>query len=180
MWSFNALLLRLSGLSFGFGPASTCRSPEGVCFSLRQDGVKGAADSWALAHSGLGEGGVQMWGEPVASEAGVTLHQPEARRAFSRGSCPWILGPWQWRAAQVPRKGGVDGDPVLAHRLLGGGSSSLSVPCRSLGSALIAAAHAHLWSSFRQCSESPLLTNPKTIVSCLLCSSSLFPGLPPG
>ena len=30
--------------------------------------------------------------------------QPEARRAFSRGSCPWITGPWQWRL----------------HRLLGG------------------------------------------------------------
>ena len=43
-----------------------------------------------------------MRGEPVAAEAGVTLHHPEARRAFSRGSCPWITGPWQWRAAQAP------------------------------------------------------------------------------
>ena len=38
--------------------------------------------------------------------------------------------------------------PVLAHRLLGGGSS-LSVSCPSLGSTLIATAPAHLWSSFR-------------------------------
>ena len=58
-----------------------------------------------------GEGGVQRRrGEPAAAEAGVTLHQPEARRAFSRGSCPWIMGPWQWRAAQAPGRGGVESD----------------------------------------------------------------------
>ena len=34
-----------------------------------------------------------MRGEPAAAEAGVTLHQPEVRRAFSRGSCPWIMDP---------------------------------------------------------------------------------------
>ena len=51
-----------------------------------------------------------MWGEPVAAETSVTLHQPEARHAFSQGSCPWITGPWQWRAAQPPRRGGVDSD----------------------------------------------------------------------
>ena len=45
-----------------------------------------------------------MRGEPVAAEAGVTLHQPDARLAFSRGSCPWITGPWQWQAAQAPRR----------------------------------------------------------------------------
>ena len=72
---------------------------------------------------------------------------------------------------------------MLAHRLLGGSSSSLSVSCPSLGSALIAAAHARLWSSFRQCSESPLLAHRKTKrqekVSCLFGSCRLFPGLPP-
>ena len=68
---------------------------------------------------------------------------------------------------------------MLAHRLLGGCSSSLSVSCPSLGSALIAAAHAHLWNSFRRCSESPVLAQPKTMVSCLLGSSRCFPGLPP-
>ena len=51
-----------------------------------------------------------MRGEPAAAEARGTLHQPAARRAFSRGSCPWIPGPWLWRAAQAPRKGGVDSD----------------------------------------------------------------------
>ena len=54
-----------------------------------------------------------MRGEPATAEAGVTLQQPEARRAFSRGSCPWITGPWQWRAAQPPGMGGVDSDLCL-------------------------------------------------------------------
>ena len=40
----------------------------------------------------------------------VTLHQPEAHRAFSRGSCPRITGPWLWRAAPAPRRGGVESD----------------------------------------------------------------------
>ena len=73
---------------------------------------------------------------------------------------------------------------MLAHRLLGGGSSSLSVSCPSLGSALIAAARAHLWSSFRWRSESPLLAHQETKrqekVSCLFGRSRPFPGLPPG
>ena len=43
-----------------------------------------------------------MRGEPAAVEASVTLHQPEARRVFSWGSCPWITGLWQWWAAQAP------------------------------------------------------------------------------
>ena len=51
-----------------------------------------------------------MWGETAAAEAGVTLQQPEARCVFSRGSCPWIMGPWRWRAAQAPGRGGVDSD----------------------------------------------------------------------
>ena len=64
---------------------------------------------------------------------------------------------------------------MLAHRLLGGCNSSLSISCPSLGSTLIAVARACLWSSFRQCSESPLLTHPETIFSCLLGRSRLFP-----
>ena len=38
------------------------------------------------------------------------LHQPEARCAFSLGSCPWITGPWRWQAAQAPGSGGVESD----------------------------------------------------------------------
>ena len=51
---FSSLFAQLPG--FSFGPASACRSPEGVCSPPRQDGVKGAADSGALAHSGRGLG----------------------------------------------------------------------------------------------------------------------------
>ena len=54
-----------------------------------------------------------MRGKPVAAEAGVMLQQPEARCVFSQGSCPWIMGPWQWRAVQAPRRGGVDSDLCL-------------------------------------------------------------------
>ena len=49
-----------------------------------------------------------MRGEPAVAEASVMLHQPEERCAFSRGSCSWITGPWQWRAAQAPGRGGVE------------------------------------------------------------------------
>ena len=51
-----------------------------------------------------------MRGEPAVAEAGVTLHQPDVYRVFSRGSCPWITGPWQWQAAQAPGRGGLDSD----------------------------------------------------------------------
>ena len=49
-----------------------------------------------------GREGHGVRGEPAAAEACVTLHQPEAHRVFSQGSCPWITGLWRWRAAQVP------------------------------------------------------------------------------
>ena len=51
-----------------------------------------------------------MQGEPAAAEAGRKLQQPEAHRAFSQGSYPWITGAWQWRAALAPRRGGVESD----------------------------------------------------------------------
>ena len=120
-----------------------------------------------------------MRGEPVVSEAGVTLQQPKERLVFSWRSCPWIMGSWQWRAAQAPGRGGVESDLCLHTGFFGGGSSSLSISCPSLVSEVIAAAYDHLWNSFRQCSESPLLMHPGTMVSCLLGSSRLFPGLPP-
>ena len=86
----------------------------------------------ALAHSGRGEGGVRMRGEPAVAEAGVTLQQPEVRRAFSRGSCPWITGPRQWRAAQAPGRGGVDSDLCLLTGFLVAAAAAL-------------ASHARLW-----------------------------------
>ena len=36
-----------------------------------------------------------MRGKPVAAVASIKLQQPEVRRVFSRGSCPWITGPWR-------------------------------------------------------------------------------------
>ena len=40
----------------------------------------------------------------------VTLHQPEAHRAFSWGSCARITGAWLWRAAPATGRGGVESD----------------------------------------------------------------------
>ena len=56
-----------------------------------------------------------MQAKPAAAEASVTLQQPEAeaRCVFSQRSCSWITGPWQRRAAQAPRRGGVDSDLCL-------------------------------------------------------------------
>ena len=54
-----------------------------------------------------------MQGEPVAAEAGMSLQQPEACRVSSRESCPGITGPWQWQAAQAPRRGSVESDLCL-------------------------------------------------------------------
>ena len=90
-----------------------------------------------------------MRGKTVAAEASVTLQQPEVHHVFSPGSCPWITGPWQWRAAQTPGRGGVDSDLCSHTGFFGGCSSSLSVSCPSLGSALTAVARTCLWSSFR-------------------------------
>ena len=73
-----------------------------------------------------------MRGEPAAAEATVTLQQPEARRAFSRGCCPWITGPWQWWAAQAPRRGGVDSDLCMHTGFLAAAAAAL-------------ASHARLW-----------------------------------
>ena len=101
------------GVQLWIGPVSACRSPEGVCSSLRQDRGKGTADSGALAHSGRGKGGVRSAGRACGGRGPLMLQQPEAHRAFSRGSCPWITGPWQSWAAQAPRRGGVDSDLCL-------------------------------------------------------------------
>ena len=110
---FSSLFTQFPGFSFVFRPSSACRLPEGVCSSLRQDRVKGATDSGSLTHSGWGEGVVQMSGEPAVAEASITLQQREACCVFSRGSCPWIMGPWQWGAAQASGRGGVDSDLCL-------------------------------------------------------------------
>ena len=73
-----------------------------------------------------------MRGETAAAEAGVTLQQPEAHREFSGGRYPWITGPWQWRAAQAPGRGGVDSDLCLPTGFLVAAAAAL-------------VSHAHLW-----------------------------------
>ena len=60
-----------------------------------------------------GQGGVRMQGDPAVTEPSMTLQQPEVCRAFSQGSCPCIMGPWQWWVAQAPGKGSVDSDLCL-------------------------------------------------------------------
>ena len=84
-----------------------------------------------LTQAGEGEGYGEQ-GKPAAAEASMTLQQPEALRVFSWGSCPWITGPWQWRAAQSPRSGGVDSD-LCSH------TGFLVVAAAALAS------HARLW-----------------------------------
>ena len=54
-----------------------------------------------------------MWDEPAVAEASVMLQQPEACCVFSMGNCPWITGSWQWWAARVPGRGGVNSDLCL-------------------------------------------------------------------
>ena len=73
-----------------------------------------------------------MRDEPAAAEAGVMLHQPEARHAFSRGSCPRIMGAWPWRAAPAPGRGSVESD-LCSH------TGFLAVAAAALAS------HARLW-----------------------------------
>ena len=71
-----------------------------------------------------------MWSKPAAAEASVTLKQPEACPAFSRRSCPWIMGPWQWRAAQAPGRGGVDSDLCLHTGFLVAAAAALAFHAR--------------------------------------------------
>ena len=73
-----------------------------------------------------------MRGEPAAAEPGMTLLQPEARRVFFQGSCPWIRGPWQWQAAQAPGRGSVESDLCLHTGFLVAAAAAL-------------ASHACLW-----------------------------------
>ena len=75
-----------------------------------------------------------MPGEPAVAEAGVTLHQPEARHAFSLGSCPWITGLCQWRAAQAPGRGGVDSDLCLHTGFLVAAAAALTFHAHLCGS----------------------------------------------
>ena len=58
----------------------------------------------------------------------VTLQQPEVRSAFSRGSCPRITGPWQWRDAPAPGRGGVESDLCSHTGFLVAAAAALASP----------------------------------------------------
>ena len=145
MWRFNPLLLRLLGeisLSLlcshsSWGSALDLALPLHVghlrasvpCLDrtgLKEQLIRG------LCHSSQGEGGVWLWGKPVAAKDSMTLQQPEACRVFSWGSCPWITGPWECRPAQPPWRGGVDSDLCLHTGFLVAAAAAL-------------ASHAYLW-----------------------------------
>ena len=74
-----------------------------------------------------------MRGEPAAAEASMTLHQPEACRAFSWGSCARITGAWQWRAALAPGRGGVESDLCSHIGFLVAAAAALASPARLWG-----------------------------------------------
>ena len=74
-----------------------------------------------------------MQGEPVAAKASMTLHQPQAHHVFSQGSCPWITGPWQWRAAQAPGRGGGESDLSLHTGFLVSAAAALTSHARLWG-----------------------------------------------
>ena len=74
-----------------------------------------------------------MRDEPAAAEAGVILHQPEARHAFSRGSCPRIMGAWPWRAAPAPGRGSVESDLCSHTGFLAVAAAALASPARLWG-----------------------------------------------
>ena len=74
-----------------------------------------------------------MLGEPAVAEASVTLQQPEVHCAFSQGSCPWVTGPWQWRAAQAPGRGGVESDLCLHTGFLVAAAAALAFHARLWG-----------------------------------------------
>ena len=164
LWSFNPLLLRLLGeISLSLLCLHSCRAsaldldpplPVGRLRPsvLRSDrtGLKEQLLRvlWLTQAGGrerYGGGGASLRrqrrrdvaaarGAPCVLPGKLSLDQGTLAVAGCTGSRAQRCGEW----------------PVLAHRLLGGSSSSLSVPCPFLGSALIAAARACLWSSFKR------------------------------
>ena len=64
-----------------------------------------------------------MRGEPAGGRG---------RCVLSWGSCPWLTGPWQWRAAQALGRAGVESDLCLHTGFLAAAAAAL-------------ASHAHRW-----------------------------------
>ena len=147
MWRFNPLLLRLLGeisLSLLCSHSSWCSALD-LALPLRVSHLRASvllSDKTELKEQlirGLwliqagGREGYGVRGQPAAAEASVTLQQPEVCHVFSRGSCPWITGPWHSWAAQAPGMGGVDSGLCLHTGFL------LAAAAATLAS------HARLW-----------------------------------
>ena len=129
MWRFNPLLLRLlgeislsllclhssQGSALDLDPPLCVGRPRASVLCSDRPGIKEHLIRGLWLTQARGREGYGLRGELGVSEAGVKLHQPDARSVFSRGSCPWITGPWQWWASQAPRRGGVDSD-LCSHR----------------------------------------------------------------
>ena len=99
---------------------------EGVCSCPDRTGLKEQLIRGLWLTQARGREGYRMQGEPAAAEAGMTLQQPEVHCVFSQGSCPWITGPWQWWAAQTPRRGGVDSGLCLHKGFLVAAAAALA------------------------------------------------------
>ena len=99
---------------------------------LKEQLLRGLWLTQAGRRERYGGGGAEA-GRACGVRGVVTLQEPEARRAFSRGSCPQITGPWPWRAAPAPGSGGVESD-------LGSHTGFLVAAAAALAS------HARLWS----------------------------------
>ena len=142
LWRFNPLLLRLQGeisLSLlcshsSWGSALDLDPPLHVgrlrasVLSSDRTGLKEPLIRGLWLTLAGGREGYRMQVELAAAESSVMLQQPEARRVFSWGSCPWVTGPWQWCAAQAPRRGGVDSDLCSHTGFLVAAAAALAFP----------------------------------------------------
>ena len=116
LWSFNPMLLRLLGeISLSLlcshssrGSALDLAPPLRVgrlrASVLRSDrtGLKEPLLRGLWLTLAGGGSGTEEAGRACGVRGGVTLQQPEERRAFSQGSCPRFTGDWQWRLHWLP------------------------------------------------------------------------------
>ena len=156
MWRFNTLLLRVLGeisLSFlcshsSWGSALDLAPPLHVgCLRAtlpHPESLNEQLSSGLSLTQARGREGYQLCSKPAVAEAGMTLQQAAVCHVFSQGNCPCITGPWQWRAAQAPWRGGADSDLCLHTGFL------VSV-------AAAFAFHARLWVCTDNCSSRPSL-----------------------
>ena len=181
--SLSLLCLHSSwGSAFNLAPPLRIGRLRASVLRLDRTGLKEQLIRGLWLTQAGGSEGYGTWDKPAAAEVSVMLGRGQCDVATACGLL-YVLPRQVVPRSRDPGSGGlhrllgwkmwIDVDS-LAQRLLCGCSSSLSVSCLSLVSALLDAACACLWSSFRWCSESPLLAHPETMVSCLLGRSRVF------